>query len=103
MSQRQARLSFLAGRGAIGVRVSPRRFLTPTAMFWFRPRSLEVKLWYTTFALRTRVSSFHGLLRFSLITKHSTKAAVRENLHSIIFYSFPCVSLQSRQPDAKFQ
>ena len=38
---------------------------------------------------------------FLLVTKHSTKAAVRENLHSIASYSFPCVSLQSRQPDAK--
>jgi outer membrane receptor protein involved in Fe transport len=44
MSQRQARLSFSAGRGAIGLRVSRQRFLTLTAMFWFRPRNAGLSI-----------------------------------------------------------
>jgi hypothetical protein len=70
MSQRQARLVFSVGRKTIGVRVSPRRSLTLTVMFWFHPRNVDQSIHRQA---RDTQSSLSGLREGS--EKRSTYSA----------------------------
>ena len=68
MSQRQARLSFSAGRRAIGMRVWPPRFSILTAMFWLRLANTE----HST-ATRTPITDplLHLLISKGLLTEEA--------------------------------